>query len=97
MSHTLFSPWIALAVGLVMLIVVLSYRQTVHAYPSGGGDYGWRPSTWARTAGRGQRAARGLRAHRRGLGVVGRDERQGDVPLPGRARGACGRPDLSSY
>jgi amino acid transporter len=30
---------IALAVGVVMLIVVLSYRQTVHAYPSGGGDY----------------------------------------------------------
>ncbi len=22
-----------------MVIVVLSYRQTVHAYPSGGGDY----------------------------------------------------------
>jgi amino acid transporter len=30
---------IALAVGLVMLTVVASYRQTVHAYPSGGGDY----------------------------------------------------------
>ena len=28
-----------MAVALVMLIVVLSYRQTVHAYPSGGGDY----------------------------------------------------------
>ncbi len=34
-----FSWQIALAVGAVMLIVVLSYRQTVHAYPSGGGDY----------------------------------------------------------
>ena len=30
---------IALAVAAVMLIVVMSYRQTVHAYPSGGGDY----------------------------------------------------------
>ena len=30
---------IALAVALVMLTVVTSYRQTVHAYPSGGGDY----------------------------------------------------------
>lgn len=30
---------IALAVALVMLTVVASYRQTVHAYPSGGGDY----------------------------------------------------------
>src|SRR5690242_666242 len=30
---------IGLAVALVMLTVVLSYRQNVHAYPSGGGDY----------------------------------------------------------
>ncbi|HEX4976568.1 MAG TPA: APC family permease [Nocardioides sp.] len=30
---------IALAVAVVMLTVVASYRQTVHAYPSGGGDY----------------------------------------------------------
>ncbi|MFZ0530227.1 MAG: APC family permease [Propionicimonas sp.] len=34
-----FSWEIAMAVAAVMLIVVLSYRQTVHAYPSGGGDY----------------------------------------------------------
>jgi amino acid transporter len=33
------SPWIGLAVVFVMLIVVASYRQNVHAYPSGGGDY----------------------------------------------------------
>ena len=30
---------IGLAVAIVMLTVVASYRQTVHAYPSGGGDY----------------------------------------------------------
>ena len=30
---------VALAVAVVMLTVVASYRQTVHAYPSGGGDY----------------------------------------------------------
>ena len=30
---------IGIAVALVMLAVVMSYRQTVHAYPSGGGDY----------------------------------------------------------
>ena len=30
---------IALAVILVMGVVILSYRQNVHAYPSGGGDY----------------------------------------------------------
>jgi amino acid transporter len=33
------AAWIALAVGLLMLVVVASYRQNVHAYPSGGGDY----------------------------------------------------------
>lgn len=34
-----FSWWIGLIVALVMLTVVASYRQNVHAYPSGGGDY----------------------------------------------------------
>jgi amino acid transporter len=34
-----YSWWIALLIALVMLTVVASYRQTVHAYPSGGGDY----------------------------------------------------------
>ncbi|MEU7938016.1 APC family permease [Microbispora bryophytorum] len=33
------SPWVAAGVVLVMLTVVASYRQNVHAYPSGGGDY----------------------------------------------------------
>ncbi|MEO7125977.1 MAG: APC family permease [Nakamurella sp.] len=34
-----YAPWVAGVVGLVMVVVVLSYRQNVHAYPSGGGDY----------------------------------------------------------
>jgi hypothetical protein len=34
-----FSWKIAIVVALVMLVVVASYRQNVHAYPSGGGDY----------------------------------------------------------
>ncbi|SFA49370.1 amino acid/polyamine/organocation transporter, APC superfamily [Rhodococcoides kroppenstedtii] len=34
-----FSLWIGLAVAVVMAVVVASYRQNVHAYPSGGGDY----------------------------------------------------------
>jgi amino acid transporter len=38
-SAYVYSWWVALAVALVMLAVVGSYRQTVHAYPSGGGDY----------------------------------------------------------
>ncbi len=33
------SLWIGLVVVVVLIVVVLSYRQTVHAYPSGGGDY----------------------------------------------------------
>lgn len=34
------SSWpVALAVVAVMVVVVASYRQNVHAYPSGGGDY----------------------------------------------------------
>ena len=34
-----FAPWIAVGVVVVLLVVVASYRQNVHAYPSGGGDY----------------------------------------------------------
>jgi amino acid transporter len=34
-----FSVWITLAVVVLMFTVVASYRQNVHAYPSGGGDY----------------------------------------------------------
>ena len=36
---TTHSWQIGLGVVLVMLVVVASYRQNVHAYPSGGGDY----------------------------------------------------------
>jgi len=34
-----YSPWVGLAIVVVLLTVVASYRQNVHAYPSGGGDY----------------------------------------------------------
>src|SRR3954451_851459 len=34
-----YSWKVGVAVALVMLVVVASYRQNVHAYPSGGGDY----------------------------------------------------------
>ena len=33
------SIYAAIAVAVVMIVVVMSYRQNVHAYPSGGGDY----------------------------------------------------------
>ncbi|GAA3716063.1 APC family permease [Gordonia hankookensis] len=39
LSALAFTPWVALAVAVVMVVVVASYRQNVHAYPSGGGDY----------------------------------------------------------
>jgi amino acid transporter len=39
LSAYAFAPWIGLVVAVVMLTVVASYRQNVHAYPSGGGDH----------------------------------------------------------
>lgn len=33
------SIWIALAIGILLIIVVTSYRQTIQTYPSGGGAY----------------------------------------------------------
>jgi amino acid transporter len=38
-SAYIWSWKIGIAVALVMSVVVASYRQNVHAYPSGGGDY----------------------------------------------------------
>ena len=38
-SYYVWSWKIAIAVAVVMAAVIASYRQTVHAYPSGGGDY----------------------------------------------------------
>ncbi len=36
---TIHSIWVGVAVVGVLAVVVLSYRQVVHAYPSGGGSY----------------------------------------------------------
>lgn len=38
-TATTISPWVGVAVVAVLVTVVASYRQNVHAYPSGGGDY----------------------------------------------------------
>src|SRR6185503_17102920 len=35
----LLTPWVALAVVVLLAVVVASYRQTCHAYPNGGGAY----------------------------------------------------------
>ncbi|HZS22478.1 MAG TPA: APC family permease [Pseudonocardiaceae bacterium] len=45
------APWVGLAVSVVMLVVVTSYRQNVKAYPSGGGDYEVATVNLGRTAG----------------------------------------------
>ncbi|MET8576118.1 APC family permease [Streptomyces sp. NPDC005012] len=47
-----FSPWIAAAVVVLMFTVVASYRQNVHAYPSGGGDYEVATTNLGRRAGK---------------------------------------------
>jgi amino acid transporter len=47
-----FSPWIAVAVVVLMFTVVASYRQNVHAYPSGGGDYEVATTNLGRRAGK---------------------------------------------
>ncbi|MFD1505996.1 APC family permease [Georgenia yuyongxinii] len=39
MAAVTLAPWVGVAVVVVMMAVVASYRQTVHAYPSGGGGY----------------------------------------------------------
>ena len=39
MAGFMFSWQIGVAVAVVVAVVVMSYRQTVHAYPNGGGDY----------------------------------------------------------
>ncbi len=50
-SYYIWSWKVGIAVALVMLAVVTSYRQTVHAYPSGGGDYEVATVNLGRTAG----------------------------------------------
>jgi len=51
LSAYAFSWKIGLAVAFVLLVVVASYRQNVHAYPSGGGDYEVATVNLGRTAG----------------------------------------------
>ncbi|NKQ52524.1 APC family permease [Amycolatopsis sp. K13G38] len=45
------TPWIALAVVVLLVVVVLSYRQVVQAYPSGGGSYEVASRNLGRSAG----------------------------------------------
>ena len=38
-AYLTFSKWVALTIGALLVIVVLSYRQTCYAYPNGGGAF----------------------------------------------------------
>src|SRR3954452_1972374 len=38
-SYLTFSKWVAAAIAALLVIVVLSYRQTCYAYPNGGGAF----------------------------------------------------------
>ena len=44
------TPWVAGAVVLLLVVVVLSYRQTCHAYPGGGGAYAVSKANLGRSA-----------------------------------------------
>ncbi len=39
LAYLYLAPWVALAVAVLLAVVVISYRQVVRAYPSGGGSY----------------------------------------------------------
>jgi amino acid transporter len=39
LAYLYLTPYLAAGVVLLLTVVVLSYRQLVHAYPTGGGDY----------------------------------------------------------
>ena len=50
-SYLMHGPWVGLAVVGLIVVMVLSYRQTIRAYPSGGGDYEVAASNLGRSAG----------------------------------------------
>ena len=97
-----FTPWVALAVVVVLAVVVISYRQLIKAYPSGGGDYEVASKNLGEIPGVDRRlgAARRLRPDGRGVGRVGRRQHHlGDSraqPRPGRARRSASSSSSSS-
>ncbi len=38
-AYLAFSKWVAAVIATLLVVVILSYRQTCHAYPSGGGAF----------------------------------------------------------
>ena len=92
------APWLAVGVVFLLVTVVLSYRQVVHAYPSGGGDYEVAMKNHGQFAGarRRQRPAGRLRDDRGGVGVGRHRQHHLGVPVAERVpradrRGPGGR------
>ncbi|MEP6597985.1 MAG: APC family permease [Actinomycetota bacterium] len=50
-AYLYLAPWIAVAVIVLLMVVVTSYRQLVRAYPTGGGDYEVATKNIGRSAG----------------------------------------------
>jgi amino acid transporter len=51
LAYLFLAPWIGLAVVVLLAVVVISYRQVVRAYPSGGGSYEVTTKNLGRSAG----------------------------------------------
>ena len=51
LAYLYLAPWIAVAVVVLLAVVVVSYRQVVRAYPSGGGSYEVATRNLGRSAG----------------------------------------------
>jgi amino acid transporter len=51
LAYLYLTPWIGLAVVVLLAVVVISYRQVVRAYPSGGGSYEVASRNLGRSAG----------------------------------------------
>jgi amino acid transporter len=51
LAYLHLAPWVGLAVAVLLTVVVISYRQVVRAYPSGGGSYEVASRNLGRSAG----------------------------------------------
>jgi amino acid transporter len=49
-AYLIYAKWVAVLVAVLLAIVVLSYRQTCYAYPSGGGAYAVSRDNFGETA-----------------------------------------------
>ena len=78
------TPWVALAVVILLAVVVVSYRQTCYAYPNGGGAYAVSRENLESQRGPGssQCLARRLCAHGCGISDCRRGRDHLSIPQP---------------